>query len=116
MGGASSRRKGHQFEREVANMFKAAGFTDARRQLEYHEDDCRGVDIQGTGPYKVQCKKLAKYVSINTIGEVVCDRQLAGEVPILVTAGDGLEAMAILPLVDLLALIKRDQKKSFKGS
>ncbi len=106
MGGSHSRNKGHSFERHIANLFKTI-FKDSRRQLEYHVDDCKGVDIQGAGPYKIQCKKLKSYVSVNTIKEIECDREL-GEVPILVTAGDFQEPMAVIPLVDLLRLIAVD--------
>jgi len=48
MGGKMSRTKGHSYEREIANRFKDI-YPNARRQLEYHEDDCHGVDIQDTG-------------------------------------------------------------------
>lgn len=104
MGGRASRKKGHQFERDVAIMFRGI-FPGARRQLEYHEDDCLGVDIAGTGRWKVQCKKLRDYAPISRIREVQCNRVL-GDVPILVTAGDNKEPMAVLPLEDLLYLIR----------
>ncbi len=99
-----SRTKGHSFERKIASECREIGFPEARRQLEYHEDDAKGVDIQGTGCFKIQCKKLKAYVSINTIKEVQCDREK--EIPILVTAGDGLEPMAVISWSDLKLLIK----------
>lgn len=101
-GGAASRRKGHSFERKIANDLKAI-FPMSRRQLEYHTDDARGVDIQGTELFKFQCKKLKKYAPITCINEIKCDR--VTEIPVLVTAGDGLEAMAILPWEELLTMI-----------
>lgn len=103
MSGARSRRKGHSFERSVAILLRSI-FPNARRQLEYHEDDCLGVDIQNTGHYRIQCKKLKKYAPITAITEVQCAREL-GEIPVLVTAGDGLEPMAVLPFDDFLKLI-----------
>ncbi len=102
MGGAHSRRKGHQFERDVAIALREI-FPLARRQLENHVDDCNGVDIQGTPGYKFQCKKLKSYASVNTIREIQCDRAL--DVPVLVTAGDKQEAMAVLPFKELLKLL-----------
>lgn len=103
-GGAYSRRKGHNFEREIANQLKPI-FPKVRRQLEYHWDDCRGVDLMHTGEYRFQCKKLKRYASIATIDEVQYDR-MVGEVPVLVTAGDGLTPMAVLPFEDFLQLLK----------
>lgn len=105
MGGSHSRRKGHAHERAIAIAFREI-FPGARRQLEYHVDDCKGVDIQGTGRYKIQCKKFAKYAPITCIQEVECDRDL-GDVPVLVTAGDRQEAMAVLPFDDFLRMVRQ---------
>lgn len=105
MGGKHSRTKGHSFERLVAIMLREI-FPNARRQLEYHLDDCLGVDIVNTGVFKFQCKKMRKYAPISCIKEIQCDSEL-GDVPVLVTAGDREEAMAILPFKDLLWLLKK---------
>lgn len=101
--GRHARRKGHQFERDIAIRLRLK-FPNARRQLEYQIDDCKGVDIQNTGRYKIQCKKMRKYAPITAIFEVKCERGL-GDIPVLVTAGDGLEPMAILPLEEFLRLL-----------
>lgn len=103
MSGKSSRTKGLAFERKIAEMFRPF-YPAARRQLEFQREDANGVDLQGTGPFRIQIKKLKTYASINTINEVKCERGL-GEIPLLVTAGDGLEPMAVLPLEDLLRLV-----------
>lgn len=63
----NSRKKGHSFERSVAQDLRAAGFPNARRQLEYHEDDANGVDLQHTGDFKVQCKALNKQPNIPAV-------------------------------------------------
>lgn len=102
--GKYSRRKGHQFERDIANQLKDI-FPEARRQLEYHSADANGVDIQNTESFFFQCKKYKSYVPCTKINEIRCDRSL-GEVPILVTAGDNLEPLAVLPFKDLLNLIR----------
>lgn len=100
-----SRRKGHQFERECAILFRDI-FPGARRHLEYQDSQANGVDLAETGDLRIQCKKLKTYASINTIHEVQCEPAL-GEIPILVTAGDGLPAMAVLSFSDLINLLKR---------
>lgn len=112
MGGAHSRRKGHQAERDLAIALRSV-YPDARRQLEYHEADCHGVDIQNTGPYRFQCKKLKRYASINMIKEVQCAREL-GEVPVLVTAADNEEWMAVLPFSELVRLLERAKCRESK--
>jgi transposase len=98
-----SRTKGHDFERLVAIQFREV-YPDARRHLEYHRMDATGIDLINTGPYKVQCKKYQKYAPLSCIEEVQCNRD-KGHIPVLVTAGDGLEPLAALPLSEFLRLI-----------
>lgn len=105
MNGKTNRRKGHQFEREVAGVLRDY-FPNAKRQLEYQEDDCKGVDIANTGRYKVQCKCKQKYVSVNTIKEIQCGEN---DVPIVVTKAMREEAMAIIPWKHLLTLIAKTE-------
>lgn len=102
--GKRSRRKGHSFERDVAIALRGL-YPKAKRQLEYQEDECVGVDIANAGPFKIQCKKLKKYAPIKYIEEVKCDRTL-GDIPILITAGDGEEAMTVIPFEEFLRLVK----------
>lgn len=98
--GAYSRRKGHSFEREIAIRLRSV-FPKVRRHLENHEDDAaEGVDLMNTGPYGFQLKKLKNYAPINAIKQV--KRKC---VPVLVTAGDREEVMAVLPFSHFLALI-----------
>jgi len=53
MSGKTARRKGHNFEREVAILMREF-FPDAIRNLEYQEGE--GVDIANTGEFSIQCK------------------------------------------------------------
>ena len=103
MSGKLSRTKGLSFEREVANDLKEI-FPDAKRQLEYQIDECRGVDLANTGSLKIQCKNKKKYVSVNTIEEVDHGPH---EIPILVTKALRKPVMAVLPWKDLITLLKR---------
>lgn len=106
-----SRTKGHSFERHIASMFRGI-FPSARRQLEYHTADANGVDIANTGRYRIQCKRMRVYASISKIFEVQClDFLGEDEVPILITRGDNLETMAVLPFRNLLELIEAHEFK-----
>ena len=86
-------------------------FPGARRLLEYHAEDAKGVDLLNTGRWKVQCKKLKAYAPLSRIEEVQCDRK-AGNVPVLVTAGDNLEPLACLPLSVFLELAALAEEKA----
>lgn len=101
--GAMSRRKGHSFERQIAIELRQV-FPEARRQLEYHSKDANGVDLQGTGFYRIQCKRGRKWASLNAINEVVAD-ELLGEVPVLITQGDRERILVALPLEEFIRLV-----------
>lgn len=101
--GKRSRTKGHSFEREIAKTLRDL-FPNSRRHLENHKEDARfGTDIVGIEPFRIQCKKLKKYAPITCIEEVNADRCL-GEIPVLITAGDKKEPMAVLPFEDFLSM------------
>ena len=102
MSGKRSRTKGHSFERKMAAWFRKQGFPDARRHLEYQDGEANGVDLQNTGFFAVQCKKHKKYAPITCIREVQAD----DKIPLLVTAGDGLEPMVVIPLAGFQRLLK----------
>lgn len=106
--GKLSRTKGHSFERKIAQLLRPI-FPNCRRHLEYHSRDANGVDLVETDEFKIQCKKLKRYASINTIKEIQCD-QFLGDVPVLVTAEDGGEIMAVLPFHDLVKLIAQTRR------
>ena len=102
-----ARNKGLSFERDIAIAFRVV-FPDAKRHLEFQKEEAKGVDLDHTGEFKVQCKKYAKYVPVNTIQEVQYNEML-GEVPVLVTAGTNQRAMAVLPFEDFLNLVKNSR-------
>lgn len=103
--GKLSRTKGHSFERKIAGEFRdELGFKEARRQLEYHTRDARGIDIQNTYPFAVQCKRKRGYSSVNTIKDVMYDDNLP--VPLLITQADRDEPIAVLYWEDLKSILK----------
>lgn len=107
-GGKFARRKGHTFERDLAIMLRP-WFPKARRQLEFQKDCALGVDLAETGRFKFQCKKLKKYAPISTMDEIQCDRDLLGDIPVLVTAADNLPAMVVMHLDDFLAILPKNK-------
>lgn len=126
--GRMQRTKGHSFERTVAEWFREAGFPDARRQLEYHVKDALGVDLQGTEPFLVQCKRGKTYAPINAILEIKADdhakafgskrckgtfkdgdfviTKVVPGCPVLITKADRSTAMAVLPAEEFFKLVR----------
>lgn len=63
--------KGKGYERDVANMFKAAGWIEAKRHLEYQSQEAiDGRDLDNTAPFAVQCKCWKSTPSISAIEQV----------------------------------------------
>jgi hypothetical protein len=96
-------KKGKQFEREIANKLGHI-FPEAERLLEYQASKVIGVDIEGTDRIKIQCKNHQNYCSIGTINEIKIKNQ--DDIPVLVTKGNRLEAMAVLPFEKLVTLLE----------
>lgn len=109
LGGKGARRKGLQFEREIAIALRPV-FPAARRHLEYQDAEANGVDLVETGNFRFQCKKLKQYAPVTAINEIICDRML-GDVPVLVTQGDSLPPIAVLHFDDFLMVLTRYVKK-----
>lgn len=102
MSGKRGRTKGHSFEREIANDLQTI-FPNAKRQLEYQIDTCKGIDIANTEGFAIQCKNRKTYSPVNTIEEI---KNAPHEVPVLVTKALRKPAMAVLPWKDLLKLLE----------
>lgn len=99
--GKLSRTKGHSYERHVAKLFRHL-FPGARRVLEYHEDDCNGIDID-LGVLKLQCKRLKAYAPISKLFEVQCSEN---DIPVLVTKKDRGEDIVALKLKDFIRILE----------
>lgn len=107
LNGRGCRKKGHDFERWVANQFKKL-YPTARRHLEYQDSQAIGIDIAECGDYKVQCKRGRRYASLSAIEEIqICP--IEGGIPLLVTKGDNKEPLVALPFAHFLELVKNQK-------
>lgn len=96
-------KKGKQFERDVANAILHI-FPEAQRMLEYQASKVIGIDIENTDRFKIQCKRNQTYAPIGRIKEVQVNDET--DVPLLVTKGNNLEAMAVLPFRCLIEMME----------
>lgn len=118
MGGASSRTKGHSFERFVAQQFRDAGWPDAKttRQADPLSDPL-GCDIAGVAPFKPQCKSCKRYAPLSAIEEIQGHVRIGSKesfIPLLITKGNHLKPIACLYLSDFLAIIKSSKLRPCK--
>jgi hypothetical protein len=101
---AGARQKGLQFERYIANRLGHI-FPEAERNLEFQASAAQeGQDIKGTDRIKIQAKCHQNYVSIGTIREIQV--RYESDIPVLVTKGNRMDAMAVLPFEKLVTLLE----------
>ena len=100
MGGRHSRNKGHSFERDVANALKAI-FPHVKRKLEYQISEATGVDLENTGNFKFQCKRLKTSVPISKIEEIKEEG-----IHVLVSKTDQKPAYATMKFEDFVKLLE----------
>lgn len=94
-----SRTKGHGFEREIAILLRPL-FPHAKRKLEYQFQEAQGVDLDGTGPFVIQCKRSKKTVPMSAINEI----KVAG-VKVLISKVDHEPIYATLEFSDLIKIL-----------
>jgi len=101
--GKSQRTKGHSWERKVASDMRSVGFEKARRALEYHPDDAKGVDLQDTGKFDVQCKALKIQPGIPAVMKEIKGKP--EQIPVIVFKIDNRGSYAAFKYEDALMLM-----------
>jgi hypothetical protein len=97
-------KKGKQFERDIANSLLHI-FPKAQRMLEYQSSVVKGVDLENTGEFDIQCKRNQAYAPISKIKEIAVKDP--DRTPVLVTKGNNVPAMAVLPWDKFVKIIER---------
>lgn len=100
--GASERRKGLDYERDIARRFRVI-FPDCRRNVTESQRGGQGLDLVGAGRLAIQCKRGRQYAPLKRLEDVTAAGP--GVMPVLVTKGDGARDIAALYLDDLLAIL-----------
>jgi Holliday junction resolvase len=102
--GAMSRNKGGVGEREVVSLVKKAGFPDAERTSNGRHQRTRG-DIAGIPGVTLEVKRTERLHLRQAWAQC---QEAAGDslLPVLAHRWNGGEWLAIVPLDELLALVK----------
>lgn len=99
--GKKSRTKGAAYEQELARLFREYGWTEAKRHLEFQDEEAEeGRDLDGTQPFAIQAKCWATTPSITAIQQVVTSEEYIIPVAILKRSKVGQKPLevAVLPL------------------
>lgn len=108
----NSNKKGKSFERFVVNKLRAT-YPDAKRHLEFQTQEAKGVDLDNTGPFKVQCKALSKVPNIPQVFAEFKDLS-QHEIPVVIFKVDGKGSFAAFRIDDALILLDAFDKSQTK--
>ena len=99
------RTKGAQFERQVVNELKEAGFA-AARNLDQTRDGGGDIDLD---KYMLECKRRASIAVYDWLDQ--CTKAARpSQVPIVIARGDRRETIAILRWDDLIKILKEREQ------
>lgn len=102
--GKLSRDKGKVGEREVADILRQAGFTDARRGVQY-KGGAGSPDVVGLPHVHLEVKRTERLNLYGALTQAISEAG-PGEVPVVVHRSSRREWVAILTLEKYLELYK----------
>ena len=106
MSGSRSRRKGHAFERRIANDLHAAGYDAKRCLTEVREGNQGDIEFRDGTPLTIQCKCYAKQVPwLAALREAEEAARPRNHYAVAVTKSNNAEPVAHMPWHDLLELL-----------
>lgn len=98
-----ARQKGHNFERECAQLMREIGYKECiTARAGDRSKDNQGQDLLNTGSLIVQCKNMQKYAPATILEQI---QHSEGYIPVVFSKAVRKEPIAILYLQDFLDLI-----------
>lgn len=94
------KNKGIGFERWVSNFLKKF-FPLSKRHLEYQGQECKGVDLDNTEPFAIQCKRYHNIGVYKWLEEIKDN----SAIPILIAKADRKEPIIVGYLDDLASIV-----------
>ena len=106
--GRAAREKGKRGEREVAERFRDAGFTDARRAVQYNGRPGTAADITGVPRLHLEVKRVEREAVRKWMAQAIRDAEAGGkgEIPVVCHRKSGEEWLITMRLDDFLEILK----------
>ena len=112
--GKASREKGKRGEREVAKIFREAGYPESRRTSQYCGRTGDASDVTGVSGLHLEVKFVEKEAVRSWYGQAVRDAEAAdrGDVPVVIHRKTHQPWLVTLSLDDFIKILKekRDDK------
>lgn len=105
LGGAARRRKGHDFERKIANLFRVV-YPEAARGIQTRGGSKDAPDVDGT-PWYIECKKGKRTNPKAAFEQAVEAIMASGDnrPPLAITKDDGGTALVTMSLGAFIAIM-----------
>ena len=109
--GKTSREKGKRGEREVARIFRDAGYTESRRTSQYCGKTGDASDVTGVPGLHLEVKFVEKEAVRSWYGQAVRDAEAAdkGDVPVVIHRKTHSPWLVTLSLDDFIEILKKGE-------
>lgn len=109
--GKTSREKGKRGEREVAKIFREAGYPEARRTSQYCGKTGDASDVTGVPGLHLEVKFVEKEAVRSWYGQAVRDAEAAdkGDVPVVIHRKTHSDWLVTLSLDDFIEILKKGE-------
>ena len=112
----NSRNKGKRGEREVASLFRDAGFSGARRTQQYSgTEGTSDVTVPELGRLHVEVKWRQRQAVRQWMWQALSDKR-DGQTPLVVHRDNNSEWLATMPLADLFEILREAADLLWEGS
>ena len=112
--GRASREKGKRGEREVAKIFREAGFPEARRTVQYCGRTGDAADVTGVPGLHIEVKHVEREAVRQWYGQAVRDAEAAGngDLPVMIHRKSHSPWLITLSLEDFLKIFREGEERS----
>lgn len=106
--GKMSREKGKRFERQVAALFKEAGYQDAHRTAQFRGNTGAAGDVEGVSGLHIECKAQERMTLYDWREQAVRDATAEGKgnIPIVIHKQNNKEVLVTLGWNDFIEIYK----------
>lgn len=112
--GKTSREKGKRGEREVAKIFREAGYPEARRTSQYCGRTGDASDVTGIPGIHLEVKYVEREQIRSWYGQAVRDAEAAGrgDVPVVIHRKTHSDWLVTMSLTDFIGILKRGEERA----
>ena len=111
--GRASREKGKRGEREIARIFREAGWETARRTSQYCGKTGDASDVTGVPGLHIEVKRVEREQVRAWMAQAERDAQAAGngDIPVVVHRRSGAPWLVTISLTDFIKIMKKGESR-----